>query len=318
MKKNRFLMKGVLVWALIFGTALTLASCGMSKEQVEKTVARMFQETLDTEYQRLWGKVDSVTLVKTAANENKYRGEIQATLAGGQYKLGVSAIADKDAVLYELEPDGAISLAAAIQRADDMKKDVQSKTGGAFREELNTNAAYVRLGVFIRSVQLAEAELNSYRGSVTVTSYNENYELAIAVTVDSGGVRYELSPEAVSTLDSLAKRWNDILAQGYSAYCGTWVGQRSNGSAITYTVSVEECKMSLRVWDIPVSLIMNPVKWELMNNNTENTDYNRFGYNLWGTWTENKYYTGGSPLQLYLHKTDSSKILIFDTVFTKR
>jgi outer membrane murein-binding lipoprotein Lpp len=326
---------------LVLLAMVLLASCGMSKEQVEKKVAEMFQEMLDTnaEYQRLQGKVDSVILVKTAANENKYRGEIQVVLSGSQYKLSVSAIADKDAVLYELEPPAVnildttvkAAIQAAKQRAADIKNRAVSKTRSAFQKEMDTNARYNRLGVRVRNVELAESEDNRYTGSITVDAgadddgWGGGYQVKLDVTVTGDGgdvqgdVQYELSPKSVAALDDIIKSLDDVLARSTSACFGTWFSARGqnvwwNGRARedetgTFVISAGEFRTSDYYeggWDRG-SLTIRRLQYQLVYRNPRYTDYHPVGYRLTGD--KSNTLADDFPY-IFLHKTDSNKMMI--------
>jgi hypothetical protein len=215
----------------------------MSKEQAEKKVAEMFQERLDTnaEYQRLQCKVYSVGLVKTAANENKYRGEISGF--AGQYRLSVSVIADKDAVLCEPEPAALVVLSGAIERADalkaEMKADAEKKTSIAVQDHLD--AKYSVLVMKVRSAQLAETENGAYEGAVNV--WISGIDCPLGVTVAGDDVQYEISPEDIAALDRFKEAADAFLARGIGEYLGTWSRNDWYDRDFAYTISAEKVVM---------------------------------------------------------------------------
>jgi hypothetical protein len=318
----------------------------MSKGTAEKTVAKLCQETLNTDYSRLAATVDSVTLVKTASNENKYRGEIQISGFAGQYRLSVSVIADKDSVLYELEPAALVVLSGAIERADvlkaEIKADAEKKTLVAVQNYLD--AKYSALEMRIRSVQLAETRSGAYEGVVNAREFGRymedddagpstiframNYVLPVTVTAAGDDVQYEINPEVIAALDHLIEVVDALLARGIGEYLGTWSRKDDRyGDIATYTISAEKVTYG---GDSPFHVSVsrnkstqNPVQWHLLIRNKED-DYFQVGYRLsdgklnnGGDYSFFYHYDSVTP-SLFLHKTDSTKILINGLEYTRK
>jgi len=163
--------------ALIAVIGLTMASCGMSKETAQKKLKTMFQEFMDTDssVKRLHGKVTDVTMVKVAANENNYKGEFTVSVLDKVYKVPFTAIADKDAVQYEIE-DG--KLKSIFKEADTVTLD-----GLTFRLD-NDGSGFLLIGIADKTIKEVNIPATVLGISVTVIGQKTFYESYItSVTI---------------------------------------------------------------------------------------------------------------------------------------
>jgi hypothetical protein len=80
------------------------ASCGMSKDALERGVASRFQDSLDSD-SGLSGygmEVTGVTLVKSGAHS--YNGYVTVALDGEGHDIGITVTADGSDFMYETTP----------------------------------------------------------------------------------------------------------------------------------------------------------------------------------------------------------------------
>jgi methanogenic corrinoid protein MtbC1 len=85
-------------------TLALLASCGMSKETVERRVASEFQQRLDKDADtaRCGMEVRSVSLIKSGSAA--YKGYITVTLDGETHDIGITVTTDASNILLETDP----------------------------------------------------------------------------------------------------------------------------------------------------------------------------------------------------------------------
>jgi hypothetical protein len=81
-----------------------LASCGMSKETVERRVAEEFQNRLDNDADtaRYGMEVRSVSLLKSGSHA--YKGYITVTLDGETHDSSITVTTDASNILLETDP----------------------------------------------------------------------------------------------------------------------------------------------------------------------------------------------------------------------
>jgi hypothetical protein len=92
------------VMAALCAAALTLASCGMNKAEVERSVASRFQTRLDTDraYSGYGMKVKTVSLVKSGSHT--YNGYATVVLDGETHDIGIAVTVDGGNIIFETKP----------------------------------------------------------------------------------------------------------------------------------------------------------------------------------------------------------------------
>jgi hypothetical protein len=87
-----------------FAIIALLASCGMSKDAIERRVFTEFQNRLDKDADtaRYGMKVRSVSLVKSESRV--YKGYVTVSLDGKSHDIGITVTTDGSNILLETDP----------------------------------------------------------------------------------------------------------------------------------------------------------------------------------------------------------------------
>ena len=95
----------VMCMSIVFSTLVfALASCGISKGDMERGIEHSFQEKMDIDplYSKYKIKVQKVTLVKSASN--KYDGLVSVTLNDETHNVGITVESAGKEFTWETKP----------------------------------------------------------------------------------------------------------------------------------------------------------------------------------------------------------------------
>jgi len=92
------------IWLFCFISLFVLSSCGISKDDLARSIKESFQDKMDTDssYKKYQIKVQKVSLIKTGTSS--YDGYVNILLGDEVHDVSISVTTNKSSYTWEIKP----------------------------------------------------------------------------------------------------------------------------------------------------------------------------------------------------------------------